>query len=75
MYINEKDFNSIVETYVELVECVNHLEKYLRNIERCIDNIEKDNKKDVKEESSSVCNKCNDCTCDEEKEKPKRELN
>ena len=75
MYISEKDFNSLVETYVELLESVSRTEKYLRNIERCLDNIERDNKEDVKEESSSGCNKCNDCTCDEEKEKSKRELN
>ena len=75
MYINEKDFNSIVETYIELSECVNHLEKYLRNIGRCLDNIERDNKEKIEKESSWYSNKCDDCTCEKEKEQPKSDIN
>lgn len=74
MYINEKDFNSLLETYAELYESVSRLEKDLRNVGRCLANIERDNKEDVKEESSSGCNKCNNCTCEEEKEDPKSNI-
>ena len=71
MYISEKDFNSIVETYFELFESVLRLEKDLRNIERCLDNVEGDNKEEVKEKNSWDCTMCNNCTCSEEKEQSK----
>lgn len=63
MYISEKDFNNLKVTYAELLQSVSYLEEYLQNLGKCLDNIKRDSREEIKEEGSWDCTMCNDCTC------------